>query len=150
MVWKWIKNLIKINMTHTNQNRPSNLYCAKIWCILLQKQSQWPHFKFGTMTSTCLWRVACPYSDWYKLNSWQKHLLRQKLEERNILLEHMYVCPHIVSLQFRSQSIPETSYSKSVDTHSWIDPSPIRASKLLLISSFDLSLFHYSQDALMS
>ena len=28
------------NLPHTNQNIPSNLYWAKIWCILLEQQSQ--------------------------------------------------------------------------------------------------------------
>ena len=30
------------NPENTNPNIPSNIYWAKIWCILLKKQSQWP------------------------------------------------------------------------------------------------------------
>ena len=43
--------LVKIgNPALTNQKIQLNLYFVQIWCIFLQKQSQCPHFKFGTMT----------------------------------------------------------------------------------------------------
>ena len=40
------------NLTYTNQNTPSNLFGAKIWCILLQQQSQGPNLKLCKISST--------------------------------------------------------------------------------------------------
>ena len=47
--WKFSFSTFFENLPQTNQNIPSNLYSAKIWCILLQQWIQGPNFKFGTM-----------------------------------------------------------------------------------------------------
>ena len=38
------------NLAHTNQNIPSNLYWANIWCIFLKEQSQCPWISFTIPT----------------------------------------------------------------------------------------------------
>ena len=51
------------NMTYTNQKISSNLYGVKQkWCILVQQQSQRPHFRFITILLVQLGsRVASPF-----------------------------------------------------------------------------------------
>ena len=49
-----VKNKFRViflgNPAHTNSNTPSNLYWAKVWCILFEVQSQCPTLKCTSAT----------------------------------------------------------------------------------------------------
>ena len=45
-----IKGFFLQNPEHTNQNQPSNLCSAKVWCILLEQQGQCAWISFTSLT----------------------------------------------------------------------------------------------------
>ena len=47
---KIIKGLLLKNPEHTNRNQPSSLCSAKVWCILIEQQSQCAWTKFTSLT----------------------------------------------------------------------------------------------------
>ena len=50
----WLNRSLRVyfwgNLVHTNPNVPSKLFWAKIWCILLEEQSQCPWISFTIPT----------------------------------------------------------------------------------------------------